>query len=97
MQEFNLDKVNKFLTILFNETDDIHMTTESNRTVLTVTTSLGHKVYKPKVPFNIKSNGTLGWYDSELNLCLLPIKDNKYLLRKGCGKSKPIRSLHIVF
>ena len=97
MDEFDLVKVQKFLSILFNETDDIHISGGKNKLNVVVTAATGRKVYKPNVPFNVKNNGTLGWFDEELNLCLLPIKDNRYELRNGCNRNKSIRPLHATF
>jgi hypothetical protein len=97
MDDFDLIKVREFLNILFNETDDIHISGSKNKLIISVTTSTGRKVFKPKVPFNVKNNGTLGWFDEELNLCLLPMRDNKYELRNGCNRNKSIRPLHAIF
>jgi len=95
--EFDLNKVVKFLGMLFSESDDFNITLDKNVLIIKITSNLGKVITKANVPVNVKNNDILGWYCDEVNLCLLPIRDNKFMLRNGCGKNKTIRSLHTVF
>ena len=94
---FIMKDVYEFLGKLFNVTDKITTSMGNNAIRIKITNSIGRKVSKAKLAVNIKDRSTLGWYDEVLDLCLIPVNGNEFILKKGCASNKPIRPLEATF
>jgi len=93
---FVVKDVLSFLTMLFKESDKLNIKLDRDVLTLEIRDCVGNPVNKPRYPVNIKNNNKLGWYCERYKLCLLPMFNGKYILRKGCGKNKPIRPLDAI-
>jgi len=94
---FNKSDVGNFLSLLFKDSDNIDIVVDNIVLILDITTSMGRKVKKANLPVNIKNNDILGWYCEDYDLCLLPLRNGKFMLKQSCGKNKHIRSLRADF
>jgi len=94
---YDTKKVDEFLTLVFKDTDDIRITPDNNILILDVENEAGRRLRKARVPVNIKDRNLLGWFSDEHNLCLLPLKNGKFILKTGCSKNKAIRPLTATF
>ena len=94
---FDKEGVSNFLSLLFKDSDIIDIEIDNVVLILTITSVTGKKIRKANVPVNIKNNDILGWYCEDYDLCLLPLRNGKFMLKKGCGKNKHIRSLKTIF
>ena len=94
---FNINHVDEFLSLLFNDSDIIDIEMDNVVLILSIKTITGKSVRKAKLPVNIKNNDILGWFCEDYNLCCLPLRNGKFMVKHGCGRNKHIRSLHMVF
>jgi len=94
---YDMNKVGSFLNILFDNDVTIDVKPSNNILLLDVKNSSGVSLKKADLPVNIKDRDSLGWYSSDHNLCLLPLKNGKFLLKIGCNKNKPIRPITATF
>ena len=89
---YDYEKVKDFLSIVFTNNEDVELSVENNVIIVSVTIN-GKQVTRSKLPVNIKDRDTLGWHSDEHNLCLLPLKNGKFIMKVGCNKNRAIRSL----
>jgi len=95
-KKFNLENIKKFINKLFGHRGhDIKLIPEKKTFKVIITDSYGKKVSKPNYPPNVKEGAILSYYCKELDLCVTPLKDGSYVLKKGCKNSKIIRPLFL--
>ena len=80
---------------MFKKTVVIDMVNvRSDKLFITISDSItGSLLIRPKVGPNIKNNATLGYYYSEYDLCIMPMRDKTFMLKKGLSGNKEIRPL----
>ena len=97
VNNFNMEKVYAFLGKLFKESDKVSIINMGTSLNIKLTSHNGRKITKANVAVNIKDRSVLGWYDEELDLCLIPVRDGGFTLNNGCCSNKPIRPLLATF
>jgi len=92
---YNVRDIEKFLSRLFKGKDLAHviLIPEDKSIKIVVKDSINKKIKKPLCPPNIKEGTVLAYYFEQKDLCLKPLKDGNYVLRKGCSHKKTVRPL----
>jgi len=92
---YDLKDIEKFLSRLFRgkDLDRVEIVPEEQVLRISAFDSLGNLIKKPLCPPNIKEGTVLSYYFEDKNLCLKPLRDNRFILRKGCSHKKTVRPL----
>ena len=96
---FSFDEITKFLTKMFKDKDASKITIipEEKTLKIEVRDELGNLVTDTICPPNIKEGTILGYYYLEKKLCLLPLRDGRFVLKRGCKHNKVIRPLFSLY
>jgi len=89
---YDLDNIKGFLSLLFNNNEDIELNANNNILLVSVSKN-GRTIHKSHLPVNIKDRDTLGWHSADHNLCLLPLKNGNFIMKVGCKSNRAIRPL----
>ena len=98
-QKISLDNVLTFLKKLFRNTDadKIVLLPESKTIKVKAYDIFGNMVNKTLCPPNIKEGSILGYYYGEYDLCMLPLREGGFILKKGCKHNKTVRPLFSLY
>lgn len=93
---FKIIDIKKSLIKLFDleNTNRVTLNIDYGRVICTITDIYKEPFNRTKVPYNIKNRTTLGHFDENFNLMILPIENNNLSIRKKTGTNKPIRPLY---
>ena len=95
-KKFDMNDIKKFIEKLFGYKNyKIRMFPEQKTFKIIVTDNYGKKITKPNYPPNVKEGVVLSYYCKNLDLCLTPLKDGSFVLKRGCKNNKIIRPLFL--
>lgn len=99
INRYNMDDVKELLDKLFRKPyyKEYNISVENEVLVLEVTDDNFNTISKIDVFPNVKNNRSLGYFDTKVNLCVLPISNDRFIIKKGCNKNIPIRPLFAKF
>ena len=94
-QKFNLKDVEEFIEKMFKDKGGhkVIIKPEERTLKIEVLDEIGNRVKEALCPPNIKEGTILGYYYLEKKLCMLPLKDRKFIIKKGCKHNKIVRPL----
>jgi len=92
---YDVEEIEKFILRLFKGKDlrDIEIIPEDKSVKIILKDSLNKRITKPLCPPNIKEGTILSYYFEQKNLCLKPLRNGTFILRKGCSHNKTVRPL----
>lgn len=92
---YPIDDIKEMLDKLFSKkgVTKILLEPEEKTFKITAYDDIGNKISDTSCPPNIKEATILGFYYNKTNLCLMPLKDSSFVLKKGCRHNKTVRPL----
>jgi len=93
INNINVKHITMFLNKLFNNIDKINIIKYKTYNIIEIQDMSDRFITISKYPYNIKDKSNLGFYYSKFNYTLLPLKNNRFLLKIGIGTNLPIREL----
>lgn len=89
----NIRHITIFLNKLFNNIYKINIIKYKTHNIIEIYDISDRFIAISKYPYNIKDKSNLGFYCKKFNYTLLPLKNNRFLLKIGIGTNLPIRDL----
>lgn len=95
VNQFDIEVIKRLIVSLFKKIyiNEVNITLYKDEFYFYVTDIGNRKTNRTVYPYNIKNKSTLGYYCSNVNIMLMPIKNNSFRGRFGIGTNKPIRNL----
>ena len=96
---YPIEDIEEMLKKLFNKkgVNRIILEPEEKTFKVTAFDEIGNRVKDTRCPPNIKEATILGFYYNKTNLCLMPLRDSSFVLKKGCRHNKTVRPLFSLY